>query len=176
MKMEKSRLWICVIVVMITLSACGVSSERTSEVSSDTRQTSREEASAGFWDNSAAASTISEAEAASEVPTVSAAQTVLPTETIPPTPPTYPPGTKAPATTTAPTVPPTAAPQGKMVVYWANTGDKIHIKPTCHTIKKGVLSGTLAEAKAAGREGWCGVCSKGWTDERFLKSGNPYAD
>ena len=63
-----------------------------------------------------------------------------------------------------------------MVVYWANTGDKIHIKPNCHTIKKGVLSGTLAEAKAVGREGWCGVCSKGWTDERFLKSGNPYAD
>ena len=174
MRMEKIRLWICVIAAMITLSACGVSSERTSQVSSDTRQTSSEEASAGFRDNSTAASTI--AEAASEVPTASAAQTLLPTETIPPTPPAYPPVTKAPAATIAPTVPPTAAPQGKMVVYWANTGDKIHIKPNCHTIKKGVLSGTLAEAKAAGREGWCGVCSKGWTDERFLKSGNPYAD
>ena len=167
MRMEKSRLWICVIAAMIALSACGVSGERTSQVSSDTRQTSSEEASAVFWDNSAAAS---------EVPTTSVAQTVLPTETIPPTPPAYPPVTKAPAATIAPTVPPTAAPQGKMVVYWANTGDKIHIKPNCHTIKKGVLSGTLAEAKAAGREGWCGVCSKGWTDERFLKSGNPYAD
>ncbi len=159
MRMEKSRLWICVIAAMITLSACGVSGERTSQVSSDTRQTSSEEASAVFWDNSAAAS---------EVPTTSVAQTVLPTETVPPTLPTYPLVTKAPVTT--------AAPQGKMVVYWANTGDKIHIKPNCHTIKKGVLSGTLAEAKAAGREGWCGVCSKGWTDERFLKSGNPYAD
>ena len=159
MRMEKSRLWICVIAAMITLSACGVSGERTSQVSSDTRQTSSEEASAVFWDNSAAAS---------EVPTTSVAQTVLPTETVPPTLPTYPLVTKAPVTT--------AAPQGKIVVYWANTGDKIHIKPNCHTIKKGVLSGTLAEAKAAGREGWCGVCSKGWTDERFLKSGNPYAD
>ncbi len=159
MRMEKSRLWICVIAAMIALSACGVSGERTSQVSSDTRQTSSEEASAVFWDNSAAAS---------EVPTTSVAQTVLPTETVPPTLPTYPLVTKAPVTT--------AAPQGKMVVYWANTGDKIHIKPNCHTIKKGVLSGTLAEAKAAGREGWCGVCSKGWTDERFLKSGNPYAD
>ena len=159
MRMEKSRLWICVIAAMITLSACGVSGERTSQVSSDTRQTSSEEASAVFWDNSAAAS---------EVPTTPVAQTVLPTETVPPTLPTYPLVTKAPVTT--------AAPQGKMVVYWANTGDKIHIKPNCHTIKKGVLSGTLAEAKAAGREGWCGVCSKGWTDERFLKSGNPYAD
>ena len=159
MRMEKSRLWICVIAAMITLSACGVSGERTSQVSSDTRQTSSEEASAVFWDNSAAAS---------EVPTTSVAQTVLPTETVPPTLPTYPLVTKAPVTT--------AAPQGKMVVYWANIGDKIHIKPNCHTIKKGVLSGTLAEAKAAGREGWCGVCSKGWTDERFLKSGNPYAD
>lgn len=159
MRMEKSRLWICVIAAMIALSACGVSGERTSQVSSDTRQTSSEEASAVFWDNSAAAS---------EVPTTPVAQTVLPTETVPPTLPTYPLVTKAPVTT--------AAPQGKMVVYWANTGDKIHIKPNCHTIKKGVLSGTLAEAKAAGREGWCGVCSKGWTDERFLKSGNPYAD
>lgn len=159
MRIEKSRLWICVIAAMITLSACGVSGERTSQVSSDTRQTSSEEASAVFWDNSAAAS---------EVPTTSVAQTVLPTETVPPTLPTYPLVTKAPVNT--------AAPQGKMVVYWANTGDKIHIKPNCHTIKKGVLSGTLAEAKAAGREGWCGVCSKGWTDERFLKSGNPYAD
>lgn len=174
MRMEKSRLWICVIAVMITFSACGVSSERTSQVSPDMLQTSREEASAEFWDNSAAVSTVSEA--ASEVPTTSVAQTVLPTETVPPTLPTYPPVTKAPATTAAPTAPPTAAPQGKMVVYWANTGNKIHIKPNCHTIKKGVLSGTLAEAKAAGREGWCGVCSKGWTDERFMKSGNPYAD
>lgn len=174
MRMEKSRLWICVIVVMITLSACGVSSEGSSQVSSDTRQTSRKEASNGFWNNSASSSTVSAA--ASEVPTTSVAQTVLPTETVPPTLPTYPPVTKAPATTAAPTAPPTAAPQGKMVVYWANTGNKIHIKPNCHTIKKGVLSGTLAEAKAAGREGWCGVCSKGWTDERFMKSGNPYAD
>lgn len=120
MRMEKSRLWICVIAAMITLSACGVSGERTSQVSSDTRQTSSEEASAVFWDNSAAAS---------EVPTTSVAQTVLPTETVPPTLPTYPLVTKAPVTT--------AAPQGKMVVYWANTGDKIHIKPNCHTIKKG---------------------------------------
>ena len=174
MRMEKSRLWICVLVVLITLSACGVSSERTSQVSSDTRQASREEASNGFWNNSAASSTVSAA--ASEVPTTSVAQTVLPTETVPPTLPTYPLVTKAPATTAAPTAPPMTAPQGKMVVYWANTGDKIHIKPNCHTIKKGVLSGTLAEAKAAGREGWCGVCSKGWTDERFLKNGNPYAD
>ena len=81
MRMEKSRLWICVIAAMITLSACGVSGERTSQVSSDTRQTSSEEASAVFWDNSAAAS---------EVPTTSVAQTVLPTETVPPTLPTYP--------------------------------------------------------------------------------------
>ena len=125
MRMEKSRLWICVIAAMIALSACGVSGERTSQVSSDTRQTSSEEASAVFWDNSAAAS---------EVPTTSVAQTVLPTETVPPTLPTYPLVTKAPVTT--------AAPQGKMVVYWANTGDKIHNKPNCHTIKKGVLSGT----------------------------------
>lgn len=69
------------------------------------------------------------------------------------------------------------APQkSPMVVYWGHTGDKIHISPNCRTIKNGVLSGTLEQAKAAGHtEGWCQVCSKGWSDQRFLESGNPYA-
>lgn len=61
------------------------------------------------------------------------------------------------------------------VVYWGQTGEKIHINPDCRTIKNGAISGTLDEAKAEGRNGWCGVCSKGWTDERFLQEGNPYA-
>lgn len=61
------------------------------------------------------------------------------------------------------------------VVYWGQTGEKIHINPDCRTIKNGAISGTLEEAKTEGRDGWCGVCSKGWTDEKFLQEGNPYA-
>jgi hypothetical protein len=64
----------------------------------------------------------------------------------------------------------------KFVVYWGHTGDKVHIKPDCRTIKNGALSGTLDAAKAAGHtNGWCGVCSGGMTDEVFLKNGNPNA-
>lgn len=62
----------------------------------------------------------------------------------------------------------------KFIVFWGNTGDKVHISPECRTITNGVLNGTLEECKAAGHTaGWCGVCSKGWTDEKFLKDGNP---
>lgn len=62
------------------------------------------------------------------------------------------------------------------IVYWGHTGDKIHINPECRTIKNGTLSGSLDEAKAAGHNGWCGICSKDWSDERLLEDGNPYAD
>lgn len=62
------------------------------------------------------------------------------------------------------------------IVYWGHTGEKLHIDPNCRTIKNGALSGSLDEAKAAGHSSWCQVCSKGWSDERFLESGNPYAE
>ena len=82
-----------------------------------------------------------------------------------------------PTTTKTPTtIAPTTEVPKIFIMYWGNTGDKVHIKPNCSTIKNGVLSGTLEECKAAGHTGgWCQVCSKGWTDERFLKDGNPYA-
>jgi hypothetical protein len=66
-------------------------------------------------------------------------------------------------------------PTGKYIVYWGQTGDKIHINPNCRTFTYTPNSGSLDECKAAGRDGWCGVCSKSWTNERFWREGNPYA-
>jgi hypothetical protein len=97
----------------------------------------------------------------------------------PPT--TQPPTTQPPATqpTTQPTTQPSTTPPeavGKFVIFWGNTGDKLHIDPTCRTIKNGVLSGSYEQAIAAGHtEGWCKICSDGWTDARFWREGNPYA-
>lgn len=66
--------------------------------------------------------------------------------------------------------------ENKFIVFWGNTGDKVHIDPSCRTIKNGVLKGTLEECKSAGHtKGWCGVCSDGWSDERFLRDGNSNA-
>lgn len=80
------------------------------------------------------------------------------------------------ATTTTSVTPPTTAPKANpKVVFWGHTGDKIHIDPNCRTIKNGSIGGTLDEAKSAGHNGWCGVCSKGWSDDRLLKDGNPNA-
>ena len=83
--------------------------------------------------------------------------------------------TTKPITTTAEAAETTQKAHPK-IVFWGHTGEKIHINPACHTIKNDVLSGSLDEAKAAGHNGWCGVCSKGWSDERFLEGGNPYAE
>lgn len=113
-------------------------------------------------------------------PTLEPTPTPTPEPTPTPTPEPTPTPTPEPTPTPKPTLKPTAEPktnhENHWVVYWGNTGKKLHIKPDCHTIKNGVLSGSLEEGKAAGRtDGWCGVCSKGWTDERYLKEGNPYA-
>ncbi len=52
------------------------------------------------------------------------------------------------------------------LVYWGETGTKYHIDPYCRSFQgKAAHSGTLAEAKAAGREGWCGICSRYMTDD-----------
>ncbi|MDR1704555.1 MAG: YHYH domain-containing protein [Clostridiales bacterium] len=65
-------------------------------------------------------------------------------------------------------------PTDKHSVYWGHSGDKVHIDPNCRTIENGVFWGSLEEARAAGHtEGWCQVCSKGWTDARLRASGNP---
>ena len=67
------------------------------------------------------------------------------------------------------------APAGeKQIVYWGKTGTKYHIDPHCRSFKgTAANSGTLSQAKAAGREDWCGICSKGWTDEKLMQQGNP---
>ena len=60
------------------------------------------------------------------------------------------------------------------IVYWGETGEKYHIDPYCRSFKGAAAhSGSLKQAKANGRLGWCGICSKGWTDERLEKYGNP---
>lgn len=62
------------------------------------------------------------------------------------------------------------------IVYWGKTGTKYHIDPNCRSFQgEAANSGTIEEAKAAGRTGWCGICSKGWTDDRLDENGNPYA-
>ena len=82
-----------------------------------------------------------------------------------------------PSTTTTTTASAlTTAKVNPKIVYWGHTGEKLHIDPNCRTIKNGALSGSLDEAKAVGHSDWCQVCSKGWSDEKFLESGNPYAE
>ena len=87
--------------------------------------------------------------------------------------------TTEPGTTTAPSTDNTSTTATLIypfIVYWGHTGDKVHLNPNCRTITNGVLSGTLAECKAAGHtEGWCQVCSYGMTDELFYKYGNKFA-
>lgn len=74
-------------------------------------------------------------------------------------------------TTTATT---SSTAQKQYVVFWGHTGNKIHIKSNCRTIKNGSLQGTIEQAKAAGHDGWCQICSKGWSDQYFLENGNPF--
>lgn len=67
-------------------------------------------------------------------------------------------------------------PETSAIVYWGESGTKYHIDPECRSFKgTAANSGTLDEAKAAGRTDWCGICSKSWTDQKLLEQGNPYA-
>ncbi len=68
------------------------------------------------------------------------------------------------------------APEGETrVVFWGETGTKYHIDPECRSFQgTAANSGTIEQAKAAGRTGWCGICSKGWTDQKLIEQGNPY--
>ena len=60
------------------------------------------------------------------------------------------------------------------IVYWGETGKRYHIDPYCRSFHgKAAHSGSLETAKANGRESWCGICSKGWTDAYFEEVGNP---
>ena len=68
------------------------------------------------------------------------------------------------------------APAGEnKVVYWGVSGTKYHLNPQCRSFKgTAANSGTLEQAKAAGREDWCGICSKYWTDKKLMEQGNPF--
>lgn len=60
------------------------------------------------------------------------------------------------------------------IVYWGETGKRYHINPYCRSFHgKAAHPGSLETAKANGRESWCGICSKGWTDAYFEEVGNP---
>lgn len=62
-------------------------------------------------------------------------------------------------------------------VYWGVSGTKYHIDPYCRSFQgEAANSGTIKQAKAAGRADWCGICSLGWSDSELLERGNPFAD
>jgi hypothetical protein len=64
-----------------------------------------------------------------------------------------------------------------MVVFIGSVGgDKIHIHPDCRSFKYKPIKLTLKKAKSQGHKKWCGICSKGWSDEEFYETGNPYAN
>ena len=48
-----------------------------------------------------------------------------------------------------------------IAVFWAPTGNKVHLDPDCRSFKLGVTyAGTLAEAESVRTNGWCGFCAK----------------
>lgn len=48
-----------------------------------------------------------------------------------------------------------------VAVFWAPTGNKIHLEHDCRSFKLGVAyAGTLWEAQNVRTEGWCGYCAK----------------
>ncbi len=58
---------------------------------------------------------------------------------------------------------------GRNVVYWTESGDKIHLEYDCPTFRTSPFYGILAQGNAAKSGGWCQVCSKDMTDEIFLR-------
>jgi hypothetical protein len=60
-----------------------------------------------------------------------------------------------------------------IAIFWAPTGDKMHLNPECKSFKKGyTFAGTLGQAQSVRTGGWCGTCSKGATDNQ---TNNPRA-
>lgn len=53
----------------------------------------------------------------------------------------------------------------KDLVYWGESGDKVHITQ-CRTITN-LVEGTLTEAHRAGHTEWCKICSRGMTDDQY---------
>lgn len=74
--------------------------------------------------------------------------------------------------TAKPTNKPTATPKPtakkKDLVYWGESGDKVHTTQ-CRTITN-LVEGTLSEAHSAGHTEWCKICSRGMTDEQYYST------
>lgn len=47
-----------------------------------------------------------------------------------------------------------------VAVFWAPTGKKIHLDPSCTSLHEVVYVGTIAEAQSAKDGGWCRRCAK----------------
>lgn len=69
-----------------------------------------------------------------------------------------------------------------VAVFWAPTGEKIHINPECRTFGRGfTFAGTLEQAQTVRAKGWCGICSKNAPDytyavEEYLAACYTYED
>ncbi|MBS6474847.1 MAG: hypothetical protein KH354_02495 [Clostridiales bacterium] len=70
--------------------------------------------------------------------------------------------------TNKPTVTPKPTAKKKDLVYWGESGDKVHTTQ-CRTITN-LVQGTLAEAHSAGHTEWCKICSRGMTDEQYYST------
>ncbi len=47
-----------------------------------------------------------------------------------------------------------------VAVFWAPSGKKLHLDPSCTSLHEVVYAGTIAEAQSAKDGGWCQRCSK----------------
>ncbi len=60
-----------------------------------------------------------------------------------------------------------------VAVFWAPTGDKIHLNHECRSFQLGVsFAGTLAEAQSVREKGWCGWCAKNQTSASYTTNRN----
>lgn len=63
-----------------------------------------------------------------------------------------------------------------IAVFWAPTGNKIHMNPDCRSFKKGyTYAGTYDEALSVRTDDWCGICSKG-ADGAISSNGHATSD
>lgn len=64
-----------------------------------------------------------------------------------------------------------------VAVFWAPTGNKIHLEHDCRSFKLGVAyAGTLREAQNVRTEGWCGYCAKYQSSSTYSSNYNATAE
>ncbi len=100
-----------------------------------------------------------------ETPAITEAPIYIPIETTPPE--TVPPETEAPIIIVhqdSSMTPEVVKELEGIAFFWAPTGDKVHLDPTCRSFKLGfTYAGTLGQAQTVRTEGWCGYCANGTT-------------